>query len=121
MIDSYFTLNTTCIAMNALIDLDEHRINKLSLDKLDKYFCYVANEYERLNNTRVIVKFGKGELNALIYECGNYIEIENIGNCKYIKLKDNVDIFEIKDKFRYTLSYNMLKTLKDINILEVIK
>ena len=60
-------------------------------------------------------------MEGLVIHYSEFFEVKDKDKKKYICLKENVEIRQVKEKFRWTLSYAMLKTLKKVNINQVVQ
>lgn len=114
-------IGVECLAANALIELYEQEIREISFEDLADYGLHVVESYENEIAERAILIFDHERLEGLIINYSEFFEARKEDNKKYICLKDNVDIRQVKEKFRWTLSYAMLKTLKKVNISQVLQ
>lgn len=107
------------LAANALIELYKNDITQISFKQLAEYGFMVVEQYETESSDEAILIFNPEEIQGLIINYSNFFEI-NKGNYdeKYICLKDGVDIQELKEQFRWTLSYEMLKALNTIDVMK---
>lgn len=109
-------IGVECLAANALIELYEQGIKEISFEDLADYGLLVVENYENEIAERAILIFDQERLEGLVIHYSEFFEVKNKDKKKYICLKENVDIRQVKEKFRWTLSYAMLKTLKQVNI-----
>ena len=114
-------IGAECLAANALIELYEQGIKEISFEDLADYGLLVVENYENEIAERAILIFDQERLEGLVIHYSEFFEVKNKDKKKYICLKENVDIRQVKEKFRWTLSYAMLKTLKKVNINQVVQ
>lgn len=106
---------------NALIELSENSITKISFQQLSEYGFMVVEQYKAESSDEAVFIFNPEEIHDMIINYSSYFEIDKGENDEtYICLKDGVDVQELKEQFRWTLSYEMLKALNLINVMEVI-
>lgn len=114
-------IGVECLAANALIELYKKEITKISFRELVEYGFMVVEQYETESLDEAILIFNQEEIQGLIINYSNFFEISRGDNDeKYICLKDGVDIQELKEQFRWTLSYEMLKALNTIDVMKAI-
>lgn len=117
----YTFIGVECLAANALIELYEKSIKKISFQQLSEYGLMVVEQYETESSDEAVFIFNPEEIQGLIINYSSYFEIDKGENDeKYICLKDGVDIQELKEQFRWTLSYEMLKALNSIDVMKAI-
>lgn len=112
-------IGVECLAANALIELYKNDIKKISFQQLSEYGLMVVEQYEVESFDEAILIFNPEEIQGLIINYSSYFEISKYDDEKYICLKDGVDIQELKEQFRWTLSYEMLKALNAIDVMKV--
>lgn len=114
-------LNIRIVAANALIELEKYGTRKISTQNLGIYGIYLANEYENITGENTVYCFDLEKLILLCLSYSHLFKIETIDNKMFFCLKENVDLEEVKKYFRHTLSYDMLQTIKRINIKDILE
>lgn len=115
-------IGVECLAANALIEMYEQDVHnsRISFKNLADYGLRVVDKYEMETSERAVFIFDQEKLHGLIINYSDYFSVETDGEEKYICLRDNVNIEDVKDRFRWTLSYELLKAVCHVNITEVI-
>lgn len=114
-------ISTECLTVNALIELSENSITKISFKQLSEYGLMVVEQYKAESSDEAVFIFNPEEIQELTINYPNYFEInKGVNDEKHICLKDGVDIQKLKEQFRWTLSYEMLKALNIIDVIRVI-
>lgn len=108
------------LAANALIELYESQIRKISFKQLADYGLMVVDAYEDETAEKAIFIFNQEKIQGLIIDYSNYFSVEIINEEKYICLNKDVDIRELKERFRWTLSYELLKVVNRVKISDII-
>lgn len=115
-------IGVECLAANALIELyeqDGHN-NRISFRNLADYGLMVVDKYEMETSERAVFIFDQEKIHGLIINYSDYFSVDMNDGEKFICLKDGVDIEDVKDRFRWTLSYELLKAVSHVNITEVV-
>lgn len=117
----YTFIGVECVAANALIELYAHGRNEISFEGLADYGLLVVEKYEdeALESAHLI--FDQERIVGLIMNYSDFFKVRTDGDTKYICLRDNVDIRKVKERFRWTLSYAMLKAVKQVDISKVLE
>lgn len=111
-------LGIECIAANALIELEkELGIREITLADLFIYANKVVELYKREIDSDVVLIATSEDINELVNNYPDYFQLDE----QTIKLVDNADLFEIKEMFRWSVSYEMLKIISKVDITNVIK
>lgn len=121
MNNDIFELNTKVIAANAIIEAVKYKINRLSFKDISYYCVEVASEYARIADFDVMTNFKTCDMHNLVEENKDLLMIEKNSRSKYIKLRDEADIQELKNRFRYNLSHMMIKVIHSIDIRDIIE
>lgn len=114
-------IGVECLAANALIELYAQDVREISFEDLADYGLLVVESYENEISDRAIFIFDQERIMGMIINYSDYFEVREEENTKYICLRENIDIREVKEKFRWTLSYAMLKAVKQVDINQVIQ
>ena len=109
-------IGVECLAANALIELYEKQIRRLSFKQLADYGLMVVDAYEDETSEKAIFIFNQEKIQGLILDYSNYFSVEIIDEEKYICLNEDVNIIELKERFRWTLSYELLKAVNRVQI-----
>lgn len=112
-------IGVECLAANALIELYDHGIQQISFNKLADYGLMVVEAYEEEMCDNAVFIFDQNKLHGLVIDYSDYFMVEVLNGEKSIGLKENVDILELKRRFRWTLSYSILKAVSKVKIEEV--
>lgn len=112
-------IGVECLAANALIELNQHGIRKISFEELADYGLLVVDEYEIATSERAVLIFSQEKIKGFIFNFSNYFEVQE-NDKKFICLKEDVDIRELKEYFRWTLSYEILKALCKVDICKIV-
>ena len=113
-------IGVECLAANALIELYENHIRRLSFKQLADYGLMVVDAYEYETAEKAIFIFNQEKIQGLILDYSDYFSVEVIDEEKYICLNESVDIRELKERFRWTLSYQLLKVVNRVKISDII-
>lgn len=115
-------ISVKCLVANALIELNEANIKKLSFQELSEYGFMVAEKYKSESFGKAEFVFNLEEIHDMLVSYPSYFGIDKgVEKENYIYLKDGVDIQEMKEQFRWVLSYKMLKVLNLIDVKEIVK
>ena len=114
-------IGVECVAANALIELYANGIREISFKHLANYGLLVVEWYESETKDKAILVFDHEKIEGMIIDYSDFFEVKEIEKSKYICLKENVNIRQVKEKFRWTLSYAMLKALKQVDINRVVQ
>lgn len=112
-------IGVECIAANALIELYEDGIKEIGFSQLADFGLSVVEQYNRENHTQAVLIFNPEDIQGMVINYSDYFDIEERDQ-KYICLKDNVDIRKLKEQFRWTLSYAMLKVFNRVSVKTVV-
>lgn len=116
-------IGVECLAANALIELYEQGIHELSVEQLAEFGLMVVESYENQTSDSegAMLIFDQSEILGLIVNYSDLFAItEKEDGRRYISLQENVDLKKIKERFRWTLSYAMLKALNEVDIMKAI-
>lgn len=114
-------IGVECVAANALIELYAHGCNEISFESLADYGLLVVENYENEISERALFIFDQERIAGMIMSYSDFFKVRIKGSKKYICLRDNVDIRKVKERFRWTLSYAMLKAVKQVDIKQVLE
>ena len=106
-------IGVECIAANALIELYEDGIQEISFSQLADFGLSVVEQYNRENHTEAVLIFNPEDIHGMVV-------LIKEKDQKYICLKDNVNIRKLKEQFRWTLSYAMLKVFNRVSVKSVV-
>lgn len=112
-------IGVECLAANALIELYENEINKISFKKLAEYGLSVVEQYKKESGQDAVLIFQPEDIQGLVINYSDYFYIVNAPE-KYLCLRENVNIRELKEQFRWTLSYAMLKAVSSISVMNML-
>lgn len=110
-------IGVECLAANALIELYQQGISEIGFKELADYGLLVVDKYETQDGENAVLIFDSEEIMGWVVSYSEYFEIEEREQ-KYICLKQGVDIKELKQKFRWTLSYSMLRALNQVSVMD---
>lgn len=113
-------IGVECLAANALIELYENQIRNLSFSQLADYGLMVVDAYEDETSEKAIFIFNQEKIQGLILDYSNYFSLKMINGEKNICLNKDVDIRELKERFRWSLSYELLKAVNSVKIGDVV-
>lgn len=115
-------INVECLAANALIGLYENGETKISFNKLAEYGLLVVEQYKRENAEDAVFIFDPDAILGLAINYSGFFDIiSEDGKQRYLSLKAGVEIKELKENFRWTLSYAMLKVISRINVMDIME
>ena len=109
-------IGVECIAANALIELYEDGIQEISFSQLADFGLSVVEQYNRENHTEAVLIFNPEDIHGMVINYSDYFDIKEKDQ-KYICLKD---IRKLKEQFRWTLSYAMLKVFNRVSVKSVV-
>ncbi|MDE7221879.1 MAG: hypothetical protein K2N40_01245 [Ureaplasma sp.] len=101
------------VIANAFIEIMSTENGKLSLKKIEKYGYEVVNSIEEKNGERVILIFEKSSLKRFFINYSDYFTFTQENGEEYIQVKENVDLFDLKEMFRWTLPIEMIQAFKE--------
>ncbi len=101
------------VIANACIEKMSTKNGKLSLKKIEKYGCEVVNSLEEKIDERVILIHEKNSLKRFFINYADYFTYTQEDGEGYIQVKENVDLFDLKEIFRWTLPIEMIQTFKE--------
>lgn len=113
-------IGVECVAANALIELYARGHREISFEELVDYGLLVVESYENEISERAVWIFDQERLHGMIMNYSNLFEIREEGEKKFICLREGADIRKVKEKFRWTLSYAMLKAVKRVDISQIL-
>lgn len=114
-------IGVECLAANALIELYEQGIHELSVEQLADFGLMVIESYESQNSEGAMLIFDQNEIWGLVVNYADLFAVTDKEDGKrYISLQEGVDIQKVKERFRWTLSYAMLKALNEVDIMRAI-
>ena len=108
-----------CLAVSALAELYEEGIEKISFQKLAEYGLTVMEYYKEESEESAVLIFDPDAIEGLVVNYSDYFDIEVIEGKKYLCMKPQVEIKELKEQFIWTLSYRMLKAISRVNIMDI--
>lgn len=114
-------IGVECLAANALIELYERGIREITFENLADYGLLVVESYENEICDEAIFIFDMEKLEGMVINYSDLFVIVERNAKKYLCLKENVNIRDVKERFRWTLSYAMLKALKRVDIRQVLQ
>lgn len=114
-------IGVECLAVNALIELYGKGIRQISFEQLADYGLMVLEAYESETSEKAVFIFNQEKIQGLIMNYSDYFAIEILENRKYICLKDGADLKKLKERFRWTLSYELLKAVNNVNVNDVMQ
>lgn len=114
-------IGVECLAANALISLYENGIDKIGFQQLAEYGLSVVEKYRRENKAEAVLIFNPDDIQGLVINYSDFFNILEEGEQKFICLKTGVEILELKEHFRWTLSYAMLKALSQVNVMDAMR
>lgn len=110
-----------CLAANALIELCEANIWEISFKQLADYGLMVVEAYEDETDEKAVFIFNQEKIQGLIIDYSDYFSVKMINGEKSLCLSQQVEINELKERFRWTLSYELLKALNKVNVHAIIQ
>lgn len=113
-------IGVECLAVNALIELYGTDIRRISFKELADFGLMVVEQYKIESGQAAVLIFDPEDIQGLVINYAEFFDIEQEGDTKYLCLKDNCDILEIKKQFRWTLSYSMIKALSQVSVMTAI-
>lgn len=114
-------INFESILVNILIELREMNIFKISIKQFIDYLFSVVHQYEKICNKKIYIYFNQSDIEYFVNINSNVLGMyEDNQKQKYIYLRGQININELKEQFRWTLSYEMLKAINKINIKKVL-
>lgn len=109
-----------CLAVNALIELKNSNIFKIGFSQLADYGLSVVEQYKQVQEEDAVLVLDPDNLQKLAINYFDCFGIEEEEEQSYICLKPESDIIKLKEQFRWTLSYPMLKAISRVNVMETI-
>lgn len=113
-------IGVECVAANALIELYGRGLREISFEGLADYGLLVVESYENEISERAVLIFDQERIRGMVMDYSEFFQVREEESRKYICLRDNVDIRRVKEKFRWTLSYAMLKAVRQVDISQVL-
>lgn len=112
-------IGVECLAVNALIELYKQGISEISFKKLAEYGLAVIEHYKIESEENAVLIFEANDLQGLVMNYSAFFTIKENDNQKYLCLKPQVAIVELKEQFVWTLSYAMLKAISYVDIMDI--
>lgn len=114
-------IGVECLAANALIELYENEITKIGFKQLAEYGLSVVEQYKKESGTDAVLIFDPEDIHGLVINYSDFFDIEETEQeQKYLCLKNGVEIRELKEQFRWTLSYAMLKAISRVSAMKAV-
>lgn len=113
-------IDCECLAVNALIELKNENIFRIGFRQLTDYGLSVVEQYKQVQEGDAVLVFSPDNIQKLVVNYFEFFGLEEEEEQRYICLKPESDIIKLKEQFRWTLSYPMLKALNRVNIMETI-
>lgn len=110
-------IGVECLAVNALIELYGANIRRISFKELADYGLMVVDQYERVSGQEAVLVFDPDDLQGLVINYSDFFDIEQEGKTRYLCLKNDSNIHEVKKRFRWTLSYSMVRALSQVSVM----
>lgn len=107
-------IGVECLAANALIELYGSGIHRISFKQLTEYGLSVVERYKLESGNDAVLIFLPEDIVGLVINYSEYFYIEDD---MFLCLKDDVDIQELKEQFRWTMSYAMLKAVNQVSVM----
>lgn len=95
------------LAANALIELMEKDVNRVTFSQLEKYGMAVVDSLNAENEEAVLI-FSRESTNAFIHDYSDYYDIVKENEDTVISLKEGISVNDLKFAFRSYLSVDML-------------
>ncbi len=111
-------IDVECLAVNALLELKNNNISRIGFKQLNNYGLSVVEEYKQVHKGDAVLVFNPDNIQKLVIEYFDSFGIEEEEQQRYICLKPESDVVKLKEQFRWTLSYAMLKALNRVNIMD---
>ena len=110
-------LGIECITANALLELErEFGIREIKISDLFIYANKLVELYKKEIDSDVVLIAASEDIRDLVLEYPDYFELKE----QSLKLAKDADLFEIKELFRWSVSYEMLKIINKVDITNVI-
>lgn len=116
----YKFIGIECLAVNALIELYVEKIQRISFKNLVDYGLSVVKQYNKECGQMAVLIFDPDDLQRLVINYSDFFDIEQDGDTKYLCLNQDSDINKVKKRFRWTLSYRMIRALNKVRVMTVI-
>lgn len=113
-------INIEFVLVNALIELEKINIPKIGFKQLVNYGLIVKYQYEKLNNKSINIGWDLSDVQRFVLNNNQLFKISEEEGEEYIYLNPGANMIELKEQFRWTLSYEMLKALNNINIEDIL-
>lgn len=113
-------IDVGCLAVNALIELKKENISRIGFRQLSDYGLSVVEQYKQVHEGDAVLVFDPDHIQKLVINYFDSFGIEEEEEQQYICLKPESDIKKLKEQFRWTLSYAMLKALNRVNVMEAV-
>lgn len=112
-----------CIVANALIELNVKKsVRKISFKTLMKYAEEVVGTYRKITDKKAVLICGREEIDTFFAYNSKYFKRLKRCDGEYFCLQDNiVNLDELKEKFRYPVSYDFIKALLSQESLSVLR
>lgn len=116
----YTFIGIESLAANALIELlRDKNVRKVSFDTLVQYGMEIVRVFHRNTDEEAILLLSRQYQAHLINDYADFFEVE-FDNYEQgvFKLKDGVEISELEEYFRWTLSADLLKAFTSSEALQ---
>lgn len=101
------------IIANALIEKLSLNGKQLSLEEIKTYGYCVCDIINEKTKERAIIIHEKDSISNFIINYSKYFEIIEENNKEYIKVKEHVDIEDLKDLFRWDLPIYLIEAYSE--------
>lgn len=109
------------VAANAIIELFERKGEKrIDLASLDKYGMKVIEMLEKNTNEGAVFIFNRDGLRQFFIDYSDYFRMEQTEEQTFIVMQDSVTCEDLKNKFRWSAPYEILKAILAPSCLEVL-
>lgn len=108
------------LAANALIELYGEKIQRISFKNLVDYGLSVVEQYKKECEQMAVLIFDPDDLYRLVVNHSDFFDIEQDEDTKYLCLNQDIDINKVKKRFRWTLSYRMIRALNKMSVMTVV-
>jgi len=114
-------ISLECLAANAIIELLEaKKIRKINLEKLGNYGMKVFDLLKINDERSKVFIFSAYSINKFFINYSDFFKLENHNNQKYIVLKDEKNVKDLKEFFRWGLPLDILTALVSDDSKEVL-
>lgn len=116
-------INYESLLINALIELREKNIFRISMKQFIDYVIMVIHQYENeeiCQNRNIKIGFNQNKIEYFVNANSDVLGMKSDGDQIYIYLKEQVNISNLKEQFCWTLSYKMLKVINKVDIKNIL-